>query len=101
MSCSTYNTVNTNPQQDFQNTSAVSDLLRAHGINPAGNHHYDSAAGSYMMNVSVASEEVTAYCANNPNSSIDSGIAWSNFKARKWRARRSAAVPGRQTRSGR
>ncbi len=80
MSCSTYNTGNANGNGYMKNTNAESDLLLAHGINPGGNHHYDSAAGSYMMNVSVASEEIAAYCANHPDSTIDKGVNWSNFK---------------------
>jgi hypothetical protein len=81
MSCSTYNTVNSNPDQYTANTQAVSDLLMAHGINPAGNHHYNAAGGDYVMNVTVASDEVTNYCASNPGSTIDNGVQWSNFKA--------------------
>ncbi|AGB22168.1 hypothetical protein Mycsm_01779 [Mycobacterium sp. JS623] len=80
MSCSTYNTVNTNAAQYAANTSAVSDLLTAHGINPGANHHYNAAAGDYVMNVTVASDEVTAHCASNPGSTIDQGVVWSNFK---------------------
>ncbi|BCZ21356.1 hypothetical protein MTY59_12110 [Mycobacterium senriense] len=80
MSCSTYNSVNTNPAQYTENTRAVSDLLLGHGVNPGGNHHYDAAAGDHVMNVTVASDEVTHYCASNPGSTIDRGVAWSNFK---------------------
>jgi hypothetical protein len=59
----------------------VSDLLTAHGVNPGGNHHYNSAAGDYIMNVTVASDDVTDYCACKPGSTIDKGVVWSNFKA--------------------
>lgn len=82
MGCSTYNTVKTNAEQYTANTYAVSDLLSAHGINPGGNHHYNAAAGDYVMNVTVASNEVTSYCANNPGSTINEGVKWSNFKTR-------------------
>lgn len=80
ISCSTYNTVNTNAAQYTANTQAVSDLLISRGINPGGNHHYNFAAGDYVMNVTVASDEVTNYCASNPGSTIDNGVEWSNFK---------------------
>ncbi len=79
MSCSTYNSVRTNPSQYVANTNAVSDLLSAHGIDPAGSHHYNAAAGSYIMNVTVASNEVDSYCAENPGSTVGKGVTWSNF----------------------
>lgn len=47
MSCSTYNTANTNPNQYVTNTNAVSDLLTPHGINPGANHHYNAAADDF------------------------------------------------------
>lgn len=80
MNCSTYNTVNSNAEQYVADTNAVSDLLLAHGINPGGNHHYSASAGDNVMNVTVASDEVTQYCQTNPGSTIDKGIEWSNFK---------------------
>ena len=80
MSCSTYNSVKTDAEQDFANTNAVAALLTAHGVNAGGNHHYNTAAGDYIMNVTVASDEVTSYCASNPGSTIDKGLVWSNFK---------------------
>lgn len=81
MSCSTYNTVNTDAAQYTANTNAVTDLLTAHGISPGGNHHFSAASGDYVMNVTVASGEVTNYCARNSDSTIDKGVVWSNFKA--------------------
>lgn len=80
MSCSTYNTVETKAEQYIPNTNAVSDLLFARGINAGGNHHYNAAAGDYVLNVTVASEQVTSYCASHPESTIDKGVVWSAFK---------------------
>ncbi|TDO10451.1 hypothetical protein EV580_4739 [Mycobacterium sp. BK086] len=74
-----YNSVKTNPSQYVANTNAVSDLLSAHGIDPAGSHHYSASAGSYIMNVTVASNEVDSYCAENPGSTVEKGVTWSNF----------------------
>jgi hypothetical protein len=80
MNCSIYNTVNNNAGQYVANTNAVSALLLAHGINPGGSRHYSASAGDNVKNVTVASDEVTQYCRTNPNSTIDTGIDWSNFK---------------------
>ncbi len=80
MDCSTYNSEKTNPSQYMANSNAVSDLLTLHGINPGASHHYNAAAGDYIMNLTVADEEVSDYCAKNPKSTIDKGITWSKFK---------------------
>lgn len=81
LGCATFNSVNKNPEQYFANANAVSALLTAHGVTPSAGHHYNAAAGDHIMTVTVATEEVTAYCKANPSSTIDKGIAWSNFKS--------------------
>ncbi|MEB3052347.1 hypothetical protein KV112_21885 [Mycolicibacter sp. MYC123] len=81
LSCTTFSSVNKNPEQYVANTNAVSALLVAHGVTPSAGHHYNAAAGDHIMNVTVATQEVTAYCKANPSSTIDKGITWSNFKS--------------------
>lgn len=82
MSCTTYNKGNTNGDGSIANSHALSALLLAHSINPAANHHYEPSAGSSIMNVSEAATEVDQYCANNPESTIDKGVNWSNFSSK-------------------
>jgi hypothetical protein len=78
-SCATYNTGKINGHRYIANSDALSALLLSHSINPAANHHYEQSAGSSIMNISVASQEVDRYCASNPDSTIDKGVRWSNF----------------------
>jgi len=80
MDCATYNNGTHSGEGYFANSKAVSALLSAHSVDPAANHHYDPAAGSSMLNVSVAAKEVARYCARNPSSTIDKGVDWSDFK---------------------
>jgi hypothetical protein len=81
MDCSTYNKGNTSGDQYTANSNAMFALLSAHGVNPAGNHHYNAAAGDYVMNISEATFEIDSYCAAHPDSTIDKGVQWSNFGA--------------------
>nr|QGW61089.1 hypothetical protein ICEMyc226_00057 [Mycolicibacterium sp.] len=82
MSCATYNKGTTTGDGDVANTNALSALLLAHSINPAADNHYVPTAGSSILNVSEASAEVDKYCASNPDSTIDKGVNWSNFKTK-------------------
>lgn len=80
MDGATYNNGNRSGDGYFANSQALSALLLAHSVNPAASHHYDAAAGSAIMNVSVATKEVDRYCASNPRSTIAEGVDWSDFK---------------------